>query len=111
MKNGIVVCLMLITMGTTIFAKGHSNNDNYEIDNVPRHVHKMQRVKNYKRDSEKERVRIAIEEKKLDIRKELLKDTPDWNRIERLNVDIATEEAKIKTCRMRESYEKKFQEN
>lgn len=111
MKKGIMLCLMIITMGTTIFAKGHMVQEDYDINDIPRHIHKMQRVRSYKRDYEKERVRIAIEEKKLEIRKELLKDTPDWNRIEDLNIQIATEEAKIKTCRMRENYERKYQEN
>ena len=49
-----------------------------------------------------------IDEKRLEIRKELLNNKPDWNKIEKLNVEIATQEAKLKTCRMRESYESKY---
>ena len=41
---------------------------------------------------------ITIEEKRLEIRKEMIKTTPDWKKIEKLNTDIATEQAKMRTA-------------
>ena len=41
---------------------------------------------------------IAIEEKRLDIKKEMIKASPDWKKIEKLNTDIATEQAKMRTA-------------
>ena len=52
--------------------------------------------------------RILIEEKRLEVRKELLNEKPDWNKIEKLNIEIATQEAKNRTCTMRERFEARF---
>ncbi|MCP1226111.1 hypothetical protein [Sebaldella sp. S0638] len=41
---------------------------------------------------------ITIEEKRLDVRKEMIKTSPDWKKIEKLNTDIATEQAKMRTA-------------
>ena len=45
-----------------------------------------------------ENLRTNIMEKNLEIRKELLKNNPDWKKIEKLNTEIATTQAKIKTA-------------
>lgn len=52
-----------------------------------------------------EKSKIAIDEKKLEIRKELLKDKPDWEKIEKYNIEIATQEAINKTTGMKEKFE------
>lgn len=39
-------------------------------------------------DKKLEENRIFIAERRIEIRKELLKDTPDWNRVEKLNQEI-----------------------
>ena len=41
---------------------------------------------------------ITIEEKRLDVKKEMIKTSPDWKKIEKLNTDIATEQAKMRTA-------------
>lgn len=58
-----------------------------------------------------EKLSIAMDEKRLEIRKEIIKDTPDWSKIEKLNTDMATERAKFKTQMIKRRYEemKKFQ--
>ncbi|MGF6907829.1 hypothetical protein [Fusobacterium sp. PH5-44] len=58
-----------------------------------------------------EKLSIAMDEKRLEIRKEMVKDAPDWSKIEKLNTDMATEMAKFKTQMMKTRYEemKKFQ--
>ena len=46
---------------------------------------------------EAQQTRIKIEEKNLEIRKETIKANPDWKKIERLNSEIASEQAKLRT--------------
>ena len=46
--------------------------------------------------------RIAMEEKRLDIKKELIKDKPDWNKVEKLNKEIALQQASAKTEKMKQ---------
>ena len=41
---------------------------------------------------------ITIEEKKLEVKKEMIKTSPDWKKVEKLNTDIATEQAKMRTA-------------
>ena len=41
---------------------------------------------------------ITIEEKRLDVKKEMIKTSPDWKKIEKQNGEIATEQAKIRTA-------------
>lgn len=110
MKKILITSLMVIALGSTAFAKMESG---FEPKPLPPHLHKMKKMKEYRKNPEMEKVRISIEEKKLAIRKELLNEKPDWNKIEKLNIDIATQEAKIKTFYMKESYEKEYpaQEN
>lgn len=52
-----------------------------------------------------EKIQISLDEKNLEIRKETIKDTPDWNKIETLNIEIATELAKFRTKIQKERYE------
>ena len=47
--------------------------------------------------SEGEQFRIKIQEKNLEIRKELLKASPDWSKVEKLNSEIAIEQGKLRT--------------
>ncbi len=105
MKKLIITGLMIATLGNTVFAQ---NRPQIEEKPLPPHLHKMKKARDYKKNPEMERIRILIDEKRLDIRKELLNENPDWNKIEKLNIDIATEEAKLKTCRMRENYEREY---
>lgn len=106
MKKMIITGLMIVSMGSIAFAA--DLNSELDAKPLPPHLHRMQKLKNEKRNPEMEKVRIMIDEKRLEIRKELLNNKPDWNKIEKLNVEIATQEAKLKTCRMRESYESKY---
>lgn len=43
--------------------------------------------------------------KKLEIRKELVKDKPDWNRVEKLNTEIANEHGRMRTSVMKSRVE------
>lgn len=111
MKKLTVLGVMLFALGTTTLAKGHHHNNvcNYH-SNCPavcvannqntRTVKKARRV-----TPEMEKSRLIIDEKNLEIRKELIKDTPDWKKIERLNNEIATEQSRRKTANMKSRFE------
>ena len=44
-----------------------------------------------------EKSRITIQEKRLDVRKELIKTSPDWKKVEKLNSEIGAEQGKMRT--------------
>lgn len=74
----------------------HNNNNGYGYcDNYD----------NFRGNKEIQANRIDISERKLEIRREMLKDTPDWNKIEKLNQEIALKRAENKTMLMRERME------
>ncbi|MGF6905584.1 hypothetical protein [Fusobacterium sp. PH5-44] len=54
--------------------------------------------------TDNENLAILLEEKNLEIRKELLKEAPDWEKIEKLSIEIKTEQAKAKTRYMQARY-------
>lgn len=106
MKKILIIALSLWTLSSIGFARMHDSLE----DMNPTSLHMMKtRDRNYKLNAELERSRILIEEKKLEIRKELLNEKPDWNKIEKLNIEIATQEAKNKTCNMRKKFEERFE--
>lgn len=105
MKKILIGSMMILAISSTGFARMH--NPEEKPAPVPPHMLKM-REENRKIDPEFERERILIEEKKLEIRKELLNEKPDWNKIEKLNVEVATQEAKHRTARMKEKFEASF---
>ena len=115
MKKMALIGMMLFVVGATSFARGHHNNNNYNYapcgapqhhncvvdQNRPKVAPKTQK----RRNPEAERVRLVIDEKRLEIRKELIKETPDWKKIERINTEIATEQAKERTVNMKSRFE------
>lgn len=115
MKKMALIGMMLFVVGATSFARGHhhNNNCNYAPCGAPQHYNcvvdqnrpKVAPKTQKRRNPEAERVRLVIDEKRLEIRKELIKETPDWKKIERINSEIATEQAKERTANMRSRYE------
>lgn len=116
MKKMTLIGIMLFVVGATSFARPHHHNYNncdYAPCGAPQHhncVVDQNRPKvapkiQKRRDPEAERARLVIDEKRLEIRKELIKETPDWKKIERINSEIATEQAKERTANMRSRYE------
>jgi len=55
-------------------------------------------------NKELEKLRIFFEEKRLEIQKEMIKDNPDWEKIEKLNIELETEKAKAKTKYIQSKY-------
>ena len=115
MKKMALIGMMLLVVGATSFARGHhhNNNCNYASCGAPQHHNcvvdqnrpKVAPKTQKRRNPEAERVRLVIDEKRLEIRKELIKETPDWKKIERINTEIATEQAKERTVNMKSRFE------
>lgn len=115
MKKMALIGMMLFVVGATSFARGHhhNNNCNYAPCGAPQHYNcvvdqnrpKVAPKTQKRRNPEAERVRLVIDEKRLEIRKELIKETPDWKKIERINSEIATEQAKERTVNMKSRFE------
>lgn len=116
MKKMTLIGIMLFVVGATSFARPHHHNynncdyapcvasyhHNCVVDqNRPKVAPKAPK----RRNPEAERARLVIDEKRLEIRKELIKETPDWKKIERINSEIATEQAKERTANMRSRFE------
>ncbi|WP_115270344.1 hypothetical protein [Fusobacterium necrogenes] len=106
MKKIFVIIFIILAISSTGFAKMY-NFQNESKQSIPLHMKKM-KDKNYIINPELEKTRIEIEEKRLEIRKELLKEEPDWDKIEKLNIEIAIQEAKNRTLTMREKFEARF---
>ena len=115
MKKMALIGMMLLVVGATSFARGHhhNNNCNYAPCGAPQHHNcvvdqnrpKVAPKTQKRRNPEAERVRLVIDEKRLEIRKELIKETPDWKKIERINAEIATEKEKERKVNMNSRYE------
>lgn len=115
MKKMALIGMMLLVVGATSFARGHhhNNNCNYAPCGAPQHYNcvvdqnrpKVAPKTQKRRNPEAERTRLVIDEKRLEIRKELIKETPDWKKIERINTEIATEQAKERTVNMKSRFE------
>lgn len=115
MKKMALIGMMLFVVGATSFARGHhhNNNCNYAPCGAPQHYNcvvdqnrpKVAPKTQKRRNPEAERARLVIDEKRLEIRKELIKETPDWKKIERINSEIATEQAKERTVNMKSRFE------
>lgn len=96
MKRLLIGSLMALTIGTAAFAGMHHGGMRNPAG------HHMGRECGYPRN---EKARIFIDERRLEIRKELLNEKPDWNKIQRLNSEIADKRAEIKTENMKYRFE------
>ena len=60
---------------------------------------------NTEKSREMEKFRITIAEKNLEIRKEFNQENPDWSKIEKIRVEVATEQIKFRTKLQKEFFE------
>lgn len=104
MKKFTIIGIMIFALGATTFARGHKNwNEN----NIGKGHHSgalycgSVKQNGFKKSPEMERARLVMDEKRLEIRKELIKDKPDWNKVEKLNTEIANEQGRMRTAAMR----------
>ena len=107
-KKVLLSAILALTIGATAFARG-GNYRGYHNGNMGRapmiHGHSGHGRALMANNPEFEKVAIAMDEKRLEIRKEMIKDAPDWSKIEKLNVEMATERAKFKTQMMKTRHE------
>ena len=105
MKKFTIIGIMIFTLGATAFARGHQNWNG----DMGRGYHHSgssycgsgANQNGFKRSPEMERSRLVMDEKRLEIRKELIKDKPDWNKVEKLNTEIANEPGRMRRSAMR----------
>ena len=103
MKRFIIGSLMALTIGTSAFAGIHYY-EGYRNETGRGHHHHYRR-ENCRINPDNERMRILMAEKRLEIRKELLNEKPDWNKIEKLNTEIAVKKSQALTERMKYRFE------
>ena len=116
-KLTMLVGAITLLAGTTLFAvntnepvvnKNINEKFNYSMNMEGRGIHHFPRGycndgrMGYIQNKEIERNRIDIMEKRLELRKELIKDRPDWKKVERLNQEIALKRANNHTIMMKE---------
>lgn len=116
-KLTMLVGAITLLAGTTLFAvntnepvvnKNINEKFNYSMNMEGRGRHHFSKgccndgKIGYIKNKEIERNRIDIMEKRLELRKELIKDRPDWKKVERLNQEIALKRANNQTIMMKE---------
>ena len=116
-KLTMLVGAITLLAGTTLFAantnepvvnKNINEKFNYSMNMEGRGRHHLSKgccndgKIGYIKNKEIERNRIDIMEKRLELRKELIKDRPDWKKVERLNQEIALKRANNHTIMMKE---------
>lgn len=116
-KLTMLVGAITLLAGTTLFAantnepvvnKNINEKFNYSMNMEGRGRHHFPKGccndgrMGYIQNKEIERNRIDIMEKRLELRKELIKDRPDWKKVERLNQEIALKRANNHTIMMKE---------
>ena len=102
MKRFLIGSLMALTIGTSAFAGIHHNGHRNE---TGRGHHHHYRRESCRINPDNERMRILMAEKRLEIRKELLNEKPDWNKIEKINTEIAVKKSQAATERMKYRFE------
>ena len=93
-KRIFSIGLLALALGATGIAG--QNPGGYRPDKQKRNIQRQAPT------PEMQQQRIAMEEKRLDIKKELIKDKPDWNKVEKLNKEIALQQASAKTEKMKQ---------
>lgn len=100
MKRFLVGSIIAVMLGTTAFAGVHHHYDKNRNIKHCTYQKKQSRI-----NPENEKMRILVAEKKLEIRKELLNEKPDWNKIERINTEIAVKKSQRITENMKQKFE------
>lgn len=116
MKKYVLVCSFIISAFT--FAASHDNHQNHVQQNTMNDMPMMQSQNNncpkckkmmknnmMNTTPEMQKNMIDIEQKQLDIKKAMLDDKVDWNKVEKLNKEIGEIRAKMQTEMMKNQYE------
>lgn len=105
MKKFLIGSLMIV-LGATSFGRGyhHRNFDGGHHNSHCAYYDSKERYE-YRTNPEFEKARVEFAEKRLEIRKELLKDNPDWTKIQKLNEELALKKAEFRTNNMKRAFE------
>lgn len=101
MKKFIVISMLALGMGSTVLAKGYHHNGNCGMQNM----RNMQCNNLLRGNKEFNDLKIKVEESKVQLMKEMAKEKPDFNNVEKINEEIAKNRAKMQTIRMKTRYE------
>ena len=114
MKRIIILAgAIILAVGATSFGRdlsnngmmsdtGYHHNSQHHADGQGGHLGHNCGGRNYTQNKDVERNRIIISEKRVELRKEMLKDNPDWTKIDKLNQEIALKNAENRSIIMRE---------
>lgn len=123
MKKLLVVSIMALGLGTVAMAQGNKENKmsnsgkNQNKNNKMMESHKMMGgdcFSNEERAQMREKMRtnpkikegkIKLQENKVELMKEMNKENPDFNKIEKINKNSADIQAEMKTEQMKMNYE------
>lgn len=120
MKKLIIIGTLILSAGA--FANGHwndnSNNNNQCVGwNNGSRCYTQNNRDNWNRGNKKHfrltteqkkeisKVKIALEEKKLELKKLMLENNVDWTKVQKLNQEMGNISAKLKTDMMKYKYE------
>lgn len=116
MKKLLVVSILTLGIGASAYAQGghHTVNEVHHVGNGMHHNEYIQncntttgknRVNLMKGNKEYQNFGIQIEEQKLLLKKEMMKENPDFKVVEEINNKIADLQSKRKTMRMKARYD------
>ena len=103
MKKFLIGSLMVV-VGITAFGRGYHHRD-FGRHHQQCEYYRTSEKREFRVNPEVEKTRVEFDEKRLDIRKELLKDTPDWTKVQKLNEEIALKKAEFRTNNMKRCFE------
>lgn len=101
-RKFILLGLVAVVFTTNVYARCY--NYHYEEDYAPSIEH--HRVQNFYK-KEFHEMRIFIKERKLEIEKEMLKNNPDWHKIEKLNTEIENKKSALRIEIMKKHHEER----
>lgn len=114
MKKLIILTgAITLLAGTTLFANNIDNTHSMRRDtkssthithmrNGERHCNGHRGGRHHIKNKEVQANQLDIAEKKIALKREIMKDTPDWNKVEQLNREIGALRAENKTIMMKE---------
>ena len=114
MKRLIILAgAITLLAGTTLFANNMESGERMKENNSysthfshmgdgGRHCNGHRGGRHYIKNKEVQANQIKIDEKRIELKKEMMKDTPDWNKVEKLNKEIGAIRAENKTIMMKE---------
>lgn len=107
MKKILISGLMVFLVGSSVFARTPQRMEGRAVHRQHCDYYYSNENKNYPVSQEVEKIKVAFAEKRLEIRKELLKDVPDWEKIKKLNEELALRRAELRTENMKKRFEER----